>query len=212
MREPADRPPSYSQIAGGSLERLGALSDGVFAIAMTLLVLDLKLPAASAVADEAALGAALVALGPRLLMFGLSFLTLGIFWTGQQTQLNHLARGDRALGWLHLAFLGAATLMPFSTMLLAEFMSFRVALALYWLNLFALGATLYASWRYAVRSGFLGAEHGPAIARAIERRIVVAQALYGAAALACVISIRFSIGAIVALQLYYAFAPRLTRR
>jgi len=88
---------SYNRIAGQSVERLAALSDGIFAVAMTLLVLDLRAPAAEAVHDERDLWRALVALSPRLVMYTMSFLTLGIFWVGQQTQLNHLARSDRSL-------------------------------------------------------------------------------------------------------------------
>ena len=52
----------------------------------------------------------------------MSFLTLGIFWSGQQVQLNHVARTDRSLTWLTFAFLFAVSIMPFSTRLLAGFM------------------------------------------------------------------------------------------
>jgi len=84
-------PLTYNRIAGQSVERLAALSDGVFAVAMTLLVLDLRVPATEAIRNEHDLWHALLALSPRLLMYMMSFLTLGIFWVGQQTQLNHLA-------------------------------------------------------------------------------------------------------------------------
>ena len=103
---------SYNRIAGQSVERLAALSDGIFAVAMTLMVLDLRLPAAAAIHSEHDLWRALVALLPRLLTYFMSFLTLGIFWVGQQTQLNHLARSDRHLSWIHLGFLFAVTLGP----------------------------------------------------------------------------------------------------
>src|SRR5580693_6059335 len=97
----------YNAIAGQSVERLAALSDGLFAVAMTLLVLDLKVPAAEAIRSDKALLGALAELAPRLVIYLMSFLTLGIFWVGQQTQLNHLARGDRHLTWIHLMFLFA---------------------------------------------------------------------------------------------------------
>ena len=64
-------------------------------------------------------------------MYAMSFLTLGIFWVGQQTQLNHLERADRDLAWLHIWYLAAVALMPFSTRLLAEFIEFRTALLVY---------------------------------------------------------------------------------
>src|SRR5215467_11321844 len=109
----------YNRIAGQSLDRLAALSDGIFAVAMTLLVLNLHVPVSSALASEHAVWELLVRLWPSLLAYGMSFLTLGIFWVGQQTQLDRFARSDRWLTWIHLAFLLAVTLMPFSTGLLA---------------------------------------------------------------------------------------------
>jgi uncharacterized membrane protein len=127
----------YNRIQGRSLERLAALSDGIFAVAMTLLVLDLHIPSAAQVHGERELLAALCALGPQWLAYGMSFLTLGIFWAGQQTQLNHIAEGTRDLTWIHLGFLFAITLLPFSTRLLAEFITYRAALLIYWLNILA---------------------------------------------------------------------------
>jgi TMEM175 potassium channel family protein len=199
----------YNRIAGHSVERLAALSDGLFAVAMTLLVLDLKAPAAEAVHAEHDLWTALVALSPRLLIYLMSFLTLGIFWVGQQTQLNHLARADRNLAWIHLAFLFAVSLMPFSTTLMAEFIEYRVALLLYWGNILLLGVVLFASWRYAVGAGLVKADAPAGLSRSVERRIVIAQALYAAGALLCVINTYWSLGFIVLLQLNYAIAPRI---
>src|SRR5208283_315968 len=114
---------SYNRIAGQSVERLAALSDGIFGVAMTLLLLELHVPAKELIHSEADLWQALAGLAPQLVVYLMSFITLGIFWVGQQTQLNHLARSDRHLTWIHLAFLFAVTLLPFSTRLLADFMA-----------------------------------------------------------------------------------------
>jgi Endosomal/lysosomal potassium channel TMEM175 len=109
---------TYNNIEGTSVERLAALSDGVFAVALTLLVLDIRAPAADAIHSEADLSHALQALLPRLLVYVMSILTLGIFWIGPQTQLNHLARARRGLSWIHIFFLFAVSVTPFSTQLL----------------------------------------------------------------------------------------------
>jgi uncharacterized membrane protein len=202
---------SYNRIAGHSVERLAALSDGIFAVAMTLMVLDLRLPAAEAIHSEHDLWRALVALLPRLLTYLMSFLTLGIFWVGQQTQLNHLARSDRHLSWIHLAFLFAVTITPFSTMLLAEFMAYRAALLVYWSNILLLGAILYGSWGYALRAGFVKDDIPVGVPAAICRRIMIGQALYAAGALLCVINTYWSIAFILLVQLNYAVAPRFRR-
>jgi len=202
----------YNRIANQSLDRLAALSDGVFAFAMTLLVLDLRLPVAESIHSEQALLHALTALAPQILMYLMSFLTLGIFWNGQQTQLHYLARGDRNFSWIHIAFLFAVTLTPFSTRLLAEFLAYRTALLLYWLNILLLGVMLYASWRYASRAELIREDVSTQIRQAICRRVVIAQSLYALGALLCVISTRWSLAFIFAVQLNYAVAPRFLQR
>ena len=197
----------YNRIAGHSAERLAALSDGIFAVAMTLLALDLRAPAAEAVHSEHDLWHALLSLAPRLLMYMMSFMTLGIFWVGQQTQLNHLRRSDRDLTWIHLAFLFLVTVTPFSTALLAEHTAYRSALLVYWLNIFLLGATLYWSWVCAL----VKEDIPPQASSAIKRRIAIAQSLYAFGALLCVFSPYWSIAFIVLVQLNYVIAPRFTR-
>ena len=199
---------SYNQIAGQSAERLAALSDGVFAVAMTLLALDLRAPAVEAIHSEHDLGRALLALAPRLLMYMMSFLTLGIFWVGQQTQLNHLRRSSRSLTWIHLAFLFVVTMVPFSTALLAEYTRYRLALAVYWFNILLLGATLYWSWVCALGSRLVKEDIPPKASDAIKRRILIAQSLYALGVLLCVISTYVSIGFIVLVQLNYVITLR----
>ena len=202
---------SYNRIAGQSVERLAALSDGIFAFAMTVLVLDLRVPALDAVHNERDLWHALAALSPRLLMYMMSFLALGIFWVGQQTQLNHLSASNIRLSWIHIGFLFFVTVIPFSTALLAEFIAYRIALLAYWLNVLCLGAALYLSWGCATRSGLVKDDIGPDVPAAVCRRIEIAQALYAIGALLCIIDTRWSIGFIVLVQLYYALAPRLPK-
>jgi uncharacterized membrane protein len=199
----------YNQIANQNLERLAALSDGLFAFAMTLLVLDLRVPAKEAIYSEHGLALALAALAPQLVMYLMSILTLGIFWNGQQTQMNYFARSDRDLAWIHLAFLASITFMPFSTRLLAEFIAYRTALLVYWFNIFISGLLLYISWRYATRNELLKEDIPLEIRRAVRRRVVFAQGLYALGALLCVINTYWSIGFIFLMQLNYAVAPRI---
>ncbi len=201
-------PSLYNRVAGQNVERLAALSDGIFAVAMTLLVLDLRIPAREAVHSEHDLGRLLVALAPRLLIFLMSVMTLGIFWVGQQTQLNHFARTDRNLAWIHISFLCAVCLVPFSTSLLAEFIHYRLALGVYWLNILLLGLTLFWSWSYASRAHLLADDVPDEIHSAVVRRILVAQTLYACGAALCFFNTYYSIAAIVLVQVNYAIAPR----
>jgi uncharacterized membrane protein len=200
---------SYDRIAGQSKERLAAISDGIFGVAMTLMLLELHTPLATSVHGEWDLLLALRNLGPAFLVYLMSFITLGIYWLGQQTQINHLDRSDRNLTWLHLAFLFGVTILPLSTRLLTEFIWLRVALLFYWLNILLLGTTLHACWRYAEKTGLVS-ESGPEhVKAAICRRIVSAQIRYAIGAALCVFSTYLSIGFIVLVQLNYVIAPRM---
>ena len=202
----------YNRIQGRNLERLAALSDGIFAFAMTLLVLDLHIPSAAQVHGERELIAALGALGPQWVAYGMSFLTLGIFWAGQQTQFNHLTEGTRDLTWIHLGFPFTITLLPLSTRLLDEFITYRGALLIYWLNILAPGVMLYWSWKYATRNGLIKDDTPEEVRASICKRIVIAQSLYATGAALCAIDTWVSIAAIVVVQLNYALAPGRRRR
>jgi len=206
-------PTSYNSIAGQSVERLAALSDGVFAIAMTLLILDLRVPAAVALHGDADLFRhVFVTLAPRFVPYLLSFMSLGIFWIGQQTQLNHFTKTDRNLTWIHLGFLLAVSLIPFSTVVLAEYIGYRLAVVTYWLNLLLLGGALLASVRYAARAGLFKDVVTPELRATHERRIIRYQTAYAIGAALCYVSSYVSIGFIIVLQLSAVFNPRMARR
>ena len=198
---------TYNRVAGHSVERIAALSDGIFGVAMTLLLLDLHVPAKEAIQSEHDLLKAFVALAPQLVVYLMSFMTLGIFWVGQQTELNHLERSDRNLTWINLGFLFLVTIVPFSTRLLAEFINFKSALLAYWFNIFLLGAALYAAWGYATRAKLLKDDANSEMIAAMCHRIVTAQSLYAFGALLCIINPYWSIAFIVLVQLNYAVAP-----
>jgi uncharacterized membrane protein len=203
-------PVTYRQIAGVSMERLAALSDGIFAVAMTLLVLGLSVQSAAALHDSnlQLWDHVLRPLWRHLLTYLMSFLTLGVFWVGQQTQLHHLRRTNRDLTWIHLVFLLFVVLMPFTTTLVADYITYQLAIVVYWLNIALLGAILYAGQRYAKRARLLNDDVTAATVAAMERRIVVYQALYAVGALLSFASTYASIGFIIAVQLNAAITPR----
>jgi TMEM175 potassium channel family protein len=201
---------SYNRVAGQSVERLAALSDGIFAVAMTLLAINLHIP--ESVQHEHELRHALLDISPEVLVYLMSFLTLGIFWVGQQSQLNHLRRSDIRLTWIHLAFLFAVTLMPFSTKLLEAHHSLRTALLEYWGNILIFGAMLYASWGYATRAGFVKDDISREVPAAVCRRIIIGQSWYAFGALLCFFSTYLSMLVIIAVQLFYILSPWLRLR
>src|SRR5260370_1186231 len=209
----------YPKLSGQNLAPLPAPSDGIFAVAMTLLVLGIHVRAATVMQaeqplwtggswqSEAQLLNTLAPLGPQLLTYFMSFLTLGIFWAGQQTQLNQFARSDHRLTWIHLAFLLAVVLMPFSTSFLAGYITYRLPMAIYWLNLLMLGLLLFISLTYATRSGLMRPETTSDMSAASRGPIIVYQLLYFAACLLCVINTYVAIGALLLLPLNSVVLP-----
>jgi uncharacterized membrane protein len=198
----------YNQIAGQSVHRLSGLVDAVFAIDMTLLVLDLRVPVGEAIHSEGEVWAALVALAPRFVTYLMSFLTLGIFWIGQETTSQMMARADRHASWITICFLMAVSLIPFSTAFLAEFITSAVALVVYWVNILLIGITLLAGWYYVKGHGLLKEDVPSHVYEAVRRRILVGQGLYALGAAMAVFDPRISIGFIVLVQLMFAISPR----
>jgi len=203
----------YNHFAGKNLERLAALSDGIFAVAMTLLVLGLQVPTMEGMhamqrGDHYLLGV-LIELFPSLITYFMSFLTLGIFWVSHQTQLNHFARCNLHLAWIHLVFLFAVSLMPLSTVVLAGFFTSRTALMVYWVNILVLGLTLLGSLLYGERSGLMKSETTVEVRSAHKRHILAAQAVYAFGTLLCFLNMYIGISVIVLAQLNYAIAPQI---
>jgi len=129
----------------GSPHRLEALSDGVFAIVMTLIVLEVHVPEAS-LAD---LPGALVKMAPTLLPYALTFVTLGMLWFGNRTQSEQIRAADHPLVWLNLLFLGLVALIPFSAALVSRYPSDRVAVVIYGIHLVAASLAHAVAWVYA---------------------------------------------------------------
>ena len=204
---------SYNRFSGQSLDRLTSLSDGVFAVAMTLLVLDLRVPVglAASKASEHGLWDALLKLGPSFAAYLLSFTMLGTFWLAQHTLLSIFDRCDRTLTWIHLGFLFVVSLLPFSAALLAHYVHLRLAVGAYWLNILLLGVMLEWGARYG-RKAFLS-DDTQAAARltTFRQRILIAQILYALAALICFVNTQASVIALAIVQLYFIVSPRLPR-
>jgi uncharacterized membrane protein len=100
--------------------RLVTLTDGVLAIAMTLLVLDIRLPGSAEEMSDGALWAAVVGIWPQIFSYGLSFLVIANLWLTHVQKFRHVQRSSPTLIRLHILFLLAVGLVPFTTSLLAE--------------------------------------------------------------------------------------------
>jgi uncharacterized membrane protein len=101
--------------------RIETLADGVFAIAMTLLILDVKVPAVDPAQDAAAFAVSIWQLWPRFLAFAVSFLIAGVFWVGHHAVMSFILRSDRIFLWLNLVFLLFISAIPFSASLVGQY-------------------------------------------------------------------------------------------
>jgi len=154
--------------------RVEALADGVFAVAMTLLVLGVHLPELPAPVTGAALLAALRALALSLAGYAVGFLLLGTLWLGHHNQFRFIRRADRTLLWLNLFFLLAVALVPFTTALIARYPLQPVAMAIFGGTLLLAGVFLFAHWSYAVNAGLVDDAVTPEAAELIRERMSMA--------------------------------------
>ncbi len=155
-----------------SKARLEALVDGIFAVAMTLLVLDIKLPDGLQLESNAQLLTHFASITQAFLVYLLSFVVLAMFWASHNYQFHVLQRLDRPLLWTNFAFLLLTTMVPFTTGLVSAHSDLSAAATLYAANLLLLGVALWLHIRrMRAQPGLVTAELTPALGRGIERRI-----------------------------------------
>lgn len=135
--------------------RLEAFSDGVFAIAITLLILDIGIAPGS----ESDMTSALINEWPAYLAYFVSFCTVGALWLGHNAMTEYLDHADSVLVRYNLLLLLVVSVLPFPTGLLSEYIreedAERIAVTIYGVNLLLAVAVLSLMWRHAVRAGLV---------------------------------------------------------
>ena len=138
-----------------STTRMEAFSDGVFAIAITLLILDIGISEGA----EGHLGSALFDEWPVYLAYVISFSTIGALWLGHSGMTEYLEGADPILLRYTLLLLLVVSFLPFPTGLLSEYISAegaeRIAVTIYGLNLLFAAGMLSLTWRHALRAGLV---------------------------------------------------------
>ena len=154
-----------------AFERIVFFSDAVFAIAITLLVLEIKVPHIAHTADAATTLSALGLLIPKAVGYVVSFVVLGSFWIEHHRVFRYITRFDAKLLWWNLAMLLVVAFMPFPTALFSENYTNPVALAVYAFALTGLGLAKIGLWRHAAAGHrLLATEVPPALVRNINFR------------------------------------------
>lgn len=163
-------PPDRRRILSLRTSRMEALSDGIFAIASTLLVLDLAIPAVSSDVAER-----LREQWPIYLAYLVSFATIGQAWLGHSVITEYLERADSILLRLNLVLLFFVSLLPFPTHMLAEYFSSdtaeRIAVTVYGLNLLAISGFTSVLWHYAVAERLVRQDHSESDLRALTSKL-----------------------------------------
>ena len=156
------------EAAEEGMGRILALSDGVFAIAITLLILEIAVPPATGDAD---LSKALLGLWPRYLAYILSFVVIARFWVTHHLAFRLIARYDAGLVWLNLLLLMFVAFLPFPTAVLGEHNGSPPAAVLYGAAVALTGAASAGYWWYASGRGrLLRPDVGHARVRALRAR------------------------------------------
>ncbi len=182
--------------------RLEAFSDGVFAIAATLLVLELRVPP-----DTTDLTGALLRLWPAYAAYLVSFLTIGIIWVNHHTVMTQVARADRTFLFLTVGFLLCVAFIPFPTRLVAEHVrdeGARAAALTYGITLTATAVMFQAIWLYAALGRrLLRADADDRLVRGITRSYLPGPFIYLAATLIALASPTASVVLYGAIALFY---------
>ncbi|HOI39266.1 MAG TPA: TMEM175 family protein [Methanobacterium sp.] len=135
--------------------RIETLVDGIFAIAMTLLVLSIGIPDISSALSEPAFQQQLLGLWPKVMSYALSFWILAGFWRVNHQQFYFIKRSNPALISINIFWLLFIVLVPFSTEILGEYGNYFTANIIFQVNLFFAGVLHYLNWHYAVWKGLV---------------------------------------------------------
>ncbi|HEY9336452.1 MAG TPA: TMEM175 family protein [Kribbella sp.] len=193
--------------------RLEAFSDGVFAIAITLLVLELHSPELE---EGERLWPALVHEWPQFAAYLTSFAILGIMWVNHHSMFRQIRRADRGLMFLNLLLLLWATLLPFPTSLFAEHLedessNAHVAAAVYSTNLTLAAIAFSLIWWYVLRNHLVDHDMSKAEVRKSLLRYSMGTVVYGACIGISFVSAQVTLLIVFLLALYYGFEQVRTR-
>ena len=188
---------------GLSFERIVFFSDAVFAIVITLLVLEIKTPHLEH-PDEITLRHALFELFPKFTGFVVSFLIVGMMWIEHHRIFRYIGHYDGGLLWRNLLMLLCISFVPFPTALFSEFYFSRTAFVLYTASFGCVALTKLWIWHYAVGNGLVGANVSEVVKKRIARRS-------WAVPMACALAILLSLVSVFMAPIAFAFIPLFAR-
>ncbi len=189
--------------------RLEAFSDGVFAIAATLLILEVHLPGHGSVAHD------LVHAWPSYVAYAISFLTIGIIWVNHHTVMKQIGRVDRTFLFINIVFLMIVAFSPFPTRVLAEHLrtGSKAASFAYGLTFTLMAVSYSVLWFYAARGRRLIAQDADQrVVSGISRSFAPGSLIYGTATLSSLISAYLAVALYAAIALFYVLESSIFGR
>lgn len=148
-------PTKKSKIPLVPTNRLETLADGIFAIAMTLLVLGIEVPALhGTVTSSTIMEYTIYTLIPQILIYVLSFVLLASFWMTHHVFFI-IKRTNTTLLWINILWLMSIAIVPFSTSMIGKYGVFQLSEIIFSVNMLIIGILSYANWTYAANKGLI---------------------------------------------------------
>jgi uncharacterized membrane protein len=190
-----------------SRDRLEAFSDGVFAVALTILILGLEAPQTAAHSSWSEYAAAMTPLIPKAVSFVLTFAVICTHWVSHHYFFSKIGRVTIGLVWLNNVLLLWICFLPFPTAMLGNNPTDQFPIILYSVNSLLAALTFYALRRYAVEASLFA---GGDIAALGPRHSIPAVVLYGLAILLAFVNVYLALASLLAAPLLY-FVPTFVR-
>jgi len=192
--------------AGLTTSRIGAFSDGVFAIAITLLVLNLQVPKV----PVSELVSKVLALWPNFLSYVLSAVIIGIYWVAHHNMFHYIKRSNRPLLWINILFLLCVAFIPFPAGLLGEYPLQRISIIIYASSLIVTNLFLSSLWWYATYNHRLvDTDIDPHFVSMVNRRNMTAPVVYLLSIGVSILSPLVSLVIFFIFPLYYIIPSRV---
>jgi TMEM175 potassium channel family protein len=183
--------------------RFDAFSDGVFAIAITVLVLEIHIPDHLGDGGDASMRAYLATIGGSLLTYALSFMTVGTVWLNHHSTFVQVKFVDRTANLLNLVLLLIVCFLPYPTALLSRYGPLPSSTALYGATFTAMSLAYFAVWQYAIRLQAAYDPDAPRMRRSVMISGAIGTLFYVVGTLLAFVAPRVSVGIFVAVALYY---------
>jgi uncharacterized membrane protein len=192
-------------------DRLTFFSDGIFAITITLLILEVKVPEIPMEQVAAKLPDALVHLLPMIMGYIISFVVLGIYWIAHHNMFMHIKHHDHVLLWLNTLFMLFIASVPFPTALLSHYPDQQISVVAYAGVLTAIGIMLNIIWWYATTHHLVD-EMEPEFINFVYRYIRIAPIAYFGIIWLSFLSLTVAKFALVAVAVFYIIPKRYHRK